>query len=406
MITHPPLPGTVGIVPSRPEQSQRLSASRVPMLDGIRGIAILAVMLLHFQQFGAPEPATHWERLYRNLVGFNWAGVNLFFVLSGFLITGILYDSRADSHYFRTFYGRRTVRIFPVYYATLAAYFAAVPLLRHQIHDPVLADTGGAAPLLAWTYMLNWLVGLKGFSVVSPLIQHFWSLSVEEQFYLMWPFVVRALSRRRLMGVCVGLVASAVSLRIALQLFGLPNAAYAWTFSQTDSLAIGAFLALARRDASDWRKLQRYVRPVSLVSGGGLAVLIALLGPWHGGMWMDTAGILLSGLVFGGFLAIAADAPKGSIVRAVTASPLLRFFGKYSYALYVFHQPMAIILRASGMTVDHLTVFLGKRMAAFIAIQALDFALATGLAFASWHLFEKQFLKLKHLPILQYKPAR
>ena len=236
-------------------RAERPSAARVPVLDGLRGIAILAVMLYHFQQYGVMDGGSGWEAVYAGVVGLGWTGVNLFFVLSGFLITGILYDSREDAHYYRVFYARRTVRIFPLYYATLAAYFLVIPLVRRHLHAPDLVDLAGtAAQFCTWTYLLNWLIGAKGFTVVSALIQHFWSLSIEEQFYVVWPWIVRNLTRRRLMLLCAGLTAGALALRAMLDLLHRADAAYTWTFCRTDAMAIGALIALAARDAEDWRK--------------------------------------------------------------------------------------------------------------------------------------------------------
>ncbi len=390
-------------------KAEKLSsaAGRVPALDGLRGIAILAVMLLHFRQYGVMDGGSTWETVYSGIVGFGWSGVNLFFVLSGFLITGILYDSRRDPHYYRVFYARRTVRIFPLYSAALAVYFIAIPYARYRSHDPDLVDSAGtAAQFCTWAYLLNWLMGVRGFTVVPALIQHFWSLSIEEQFYVVWPWVVRSLTRRRLMQVCAALAIGALASRVVLQAMHMPTAAFAWTFCRTDSMALGALIALAARDPDDWSRLRRFVWPAMVASAAGLALIVAGTGTTStGDRWMDTAGISLTTVLSGGCLAIIVASPGNGLVSRFTASSVLRFFGKYSYALYIFHQPMAIVLRRAGMTTGHLAALLGSRAAAILAVNGVDFAVSIGLAFASWHLFEKQFLKLKELPLLRYRPS-
>src|ERR1700674_1160908 len=114
---------------------------RIPVLDGLRGIAILLVMIFHFWHIGVTTGPALWERFYANAANVGWAGVDLFFVLSGFLITGILYDSRDDPHYYRVFYARRTVRIFPLYYAFLAVFCGIVPMALGLLHHPELAPS-------------------------------------------------------------------------------------------------------------------------------------------------------------------------------------------------------------------------------------------------------------------------
>jgi peptidoglycan/LPS O-acetylase OafA/YrhL len=202
-------------------------AGRIPALDGLRGVAILSVMAFHFWMFGTTVGITFAERAYNSIASKGWVGVDLFFVLSGFLITGILYDSRQDPRYYRVFYARRTVRIFPLYYASLALFFFLIPWILRSLHPVELVNvhTGATAKLFAWTYLLNWIEGLKGFSVAPLPLQHFWSLAIEEQFYLVWPFLVLTLARRRLMWLCMGLMVLAFALRVVLYRIHLPEAA-------------------------------------------------------------------------------------------------------------------------------------------------------------------------------------
>src|SRR6185503_19750329 len=159
------------------------SRSHVPSLDGIRGLAI-AIVLVHNGTFILHGSHATLPKVAAAVAAAGWLGVQLFFVLSGFLITGILLDSRTRPQFFRTFYTRRTLRIFPLYYAFLASALFIVPLLANV---PDWHATALRNQVFYWTYTSNWANPL-GYAI--PGLSHFWSLAVEEQFYLFWPVVV------------------------------------------------------------------------------------------------------------------------------------------------------------------------------------------------------------------------
>src|SRR5205823_1934832 len=152
---------------------------------------------------GGFRPAVALDRIAVVLVEPGWSGVDLFFVLSGFLITGILCDAKGRDGYFRNFFTRRILRIFPLYYGFLGVVFLLLPRVtpfgRHLaalLHYQVWY----------WTYLLNVLISLRGWPPVADF-NHFWLLAVEDQFYLVWPFVVYMLGRRALLAACVGIAA-------------------------------------------------------------------------------------------------------------------------------------------------------------------------------------------------------
>jgi len=396
-------------------KKQAHSGERVPVLDGIRGIAILMVMLFHFWEngttrFGPPL----WQRLYTYVAGMGWTGVDLFFVLSGFLITGILYDARNSRHYFRVFYGRRTVRIFPLYYAALVFFFVLVPFLLAHIHHGISAamrdsiHTTPVAKLFAWTYIINWYEGFRGWDAIPHPLQHFWSLAIEEQFYLVWPFLVLRLSRRRLIAVCFGIMAAAFVLRAVLFEIHLPIAAYTWTICRADSLAVGAVVALAFRDPHDWEVLSRWARRLALPALAGL-ILVRVLnpncmaGPGDApSLSMDTLAISFNGIFFAACIALTMGAPIGSRTRRIVGAPFLRFFGKYSYCLYICHLPIITVLAKAGFSSDQLARRLHTNdLVGVLVVNAIGFAVSLSVALASWHLYEKQWLKLKDLPALR-----
>ena len=176
--------------------NEALQARQIPALDGLRGIAIAAVMVFHFTLYGpysnalmrglpAIGPALH-------LAMAGWGGVDLFFVLSGYLITAILLRTKAAPGYFRRFYARRVLRIFPLYYLFLAVGIALSSRL------PPAWSAEGSWQLWLWTYLTNFKIGSAGWSSVPRAYEHFWSLAVEEQFYLLWPLLVFKLDERRL----------------------------------------------------------------------------------------------------------------------------------------------------------------------------------------------------------------
>jgi len=388
---------------------------RVPVLDGIRGIAVLLVITYHFWVVGIAKAADsagvtpRWERVYAYGIGMGWIGVDLFFVLSGFLITGILCESRESPHYFRVFYGRRTVRIFPLYYAALAIFFFLGPLVMTHLYRPALADlqSGTTVRFFAWTYLLNWYEGFKGWNAVAHPLQHFWSLSIEEQFYLIWPLLVLRLARRRLMSVCVGIMVAALTLRVAMFWLHFPFAAYTWTICRADSLAMGAAVALAARDPGDWKALLKWARLLALpllfaIILGRILNSRCTVGPGDTPtFFMNTFELTLAGAFFGMCIGLAVAAHKESPGHRILASPFLRFFGKYSYCLYVCHLPVIVILAKAGLNSSHLAGKLHSELLSVLAVDAIAFAVSIMIAFASWHLYEKQWLKLKDLRFLQ-----
>ena len=385
------------------------SGERMPVLDGIRGIAILLVMSFHFWIVGIAGGSRPWERVYGDVAGMGWIGVDLFFVLSGFLITGILYDSRNALHYFRVFYGRRTLRIFPLYYGALAFFFLIGPFILAHLHVSTLEgmQSADAAQFFSWTYLLNWYEGARGWNAVAHPLQHFWSLGIEEQFYLLWPLLVLKLARRRLIGVCAGLVVMAFVLRTILYCIHLPIASYTWTLCRADSLAIGAVVALAARDPEDWQRLLKWARRLALPA---LAAIIlgrvlnprCAVGPGDTPtFFMNTFELTLAGIFFGSWIAIAVASRGQTPGHRLLALPVLRFFGKYSYCLYVCHLPIIVVFAKAGLNCGHLVPLLHSELLSVAAVDGIALAVSIAVAMASWHLYEKQWLKLKNLRALQ-----
>jgi peptidoglycan/LPS O-acetylase OafA/YrhL len=191
----------------RTDPDEVARSGHLPALDGVRGLAILLVMLTHFTLV---QQGPVLDRLVGMAGRFGWTGVDLFFVLSGFLITSILLSSRGTGHYFRNFYARRTLRIFPLYFFVIFIATVVIPSLPFAWTEHFRVEN--------WTRPLYWLY-LSNFAITfSPdasndMLGLTWSLAIEEQFYLIWPILVLLLSRRALWWTCIGAVALSVVTR-------------------------------------------------------------------------------------------------------------------------------------------------------------------------------------------------
>ena len=212
---------------------------RLPELDGIRGCAIMLVLVWHYVQNQLHPEIGSGLAYFKQAIGFTWSGVDLFFVLSGFLIAGILMDQRRKPHYFRTFYVRRVCRIFPLYYLNLAIFLVMLSWQSGQ--SAVFAPLYGGSEVPLWSYVTftqNVFMGAHN-SAGPGWLAVTWSLAVEEQFYLFLPLIVWFVSRRNLPWVFLWIAGSAVFLRASMP--GL--SAYINTPWRADSLMIGALLA-------------------------------------------------------------------------------------------------------------------------------------------------------------------
>src|SRR5438067_7660244 len=205
-------PVTVTMDRSGAEVDRSLERGHILALDGLRGIAILLVVVCHFVS-NLHIAADGWAWPLVAIAHAGWTGVDLFFVLSGFLITGILIDARGSDSYFKAFYARRALRIVPAYYGFLFAIFVVLPFLHLGAgNDYMLAREHQS---WYWLYLTNVMMAIGEIPGRGPYPSTlFWSLAVEEQFYLLWPLIVAASPPRTLRKICVGGVVLCVVLRI------------------------------------------------------------------------------------------------------------------------------------------------------------------------------------------------
>lgn len=366
--------------------------SHMPALDGLRGFAILLVLLHHA---GKLRPNAWFDYIFFQIAQMGWSGVDLFFVLSGFLITNILLNSRQSNHYFRNFYMRRTLRIFPLYYGVLVVFFLLLPrFVQMSYVDSYRWQTENQ--VFYWAYIINWKMALSADWANTAYFAHLWSLCIEEQFYLFWPLLVYFLGRRGLMTVFFVILPGAMILRFVLATtYGEWITPYVLTFARMDTLALGGMIALVARNKSAIVRLAHWVRSVSLVCVTALLVIILYVGelyPTH--LLTQTFGLTLLAILFGALLVVLITSPENSrIVRFFSFNPL-RTLGKYSYAIYVFHLPLRYLVAKIFIPSDIMTMMgselLGQSLF-FLVVSVTSFIAAV----LSWHLLEKPFLKLK-----------
>ncbi len=396
----------------------------LPALDGMRGLAVLLVMIFHQLVM---QPMSALDRAVASVAHAGWCGVDLFFVLSGFLITGILLDSREQAHYFRNFYARRTVRIFPLYYAVVFLCFIALPHAGQIFDSPLVTEklkrfaATDDYQWWYWAYLSNFAMAITG-SFQHGVLGVTWSLAIEEQFYLVWPAVVYFCSRPALKRVCVGLILLSVALRFVLVFTREthPMVPYVLTPTRLDGLAVGALLAIAAREGAGLPALRPAAK--AALAAGFLAfisviVIDASLG-WnefsrfgyeateHGlGKLMQVIGYLALPIAFGGLLVLSVTAAPGTALARVFCSGIMRTLGKYSYALYLFHLPLRAVIRdtlfgpgvsgGGGGPLVKFPIIAGSQLPAQIVFWIVSSLVTLAVAWLSWNLYEKHFLKLK-----------
>lgn len=372
----------------------------IPELDGVRGLAVILVMLNHSDDI-LPLPAAAQSLHLKALIDLGWSGVDLFFVLSGFLITGILIDSRDSKNYFSSFYARRVLRIFPLYLIAVFGYFhVALPLAHYLGYWRTLNN---AAEPWFWFHLSNWKIP---FGTGARWLTHFWSLAIEEQFYLFWPIIVFCAGRRWLRYVCLALIATSFGLRCfyAHDDFGGWAALYMLTPFRIEPLIFGSLAALlVRTGMSSTLKSARLLLGMATF---GFLMLLAVLYTGRTSSFehypMTTYGFTGFALIFTP-LVLYAYLYSGSSARPAVflRRPWLRSFGKFSYAIYVLHVPIFFSLNLAVQPVsDALPEQL--RFAFWLAALAAGIGLAYVAALISWQLIEKHFWALKRRFAVRY----
>ena len=364
----------------------------IPVLDGIRGLAVVMVVLYHYTLPATSDIGTAWQHLVR---GYGWAGVDLFFVLSGFLITGILLESKHKAHYFRNFYARRILRIFPLYYGYLVLVLWLAPLMVPKIRA---AERIGGDAIWYWCYLQNFSIAQYAQWPHSQYLNHLWSLAVEEQFYLVWPLIIFLCHERWLKSVCILAFLGSCGLRLAAVLTEVPGlsthlALYVSTLTRLDGLAIGSLLAVVhQRNRAGLGGLGKPARWATILG----ATTCALVAYYQGGFHYLRTGTILIGypalaIGFAGLMVWSLTAPRDGWLSMILSSWLLRKLGKFSYAMYVLHQFVSIASTQIMKRLSSVAAYLGEQVTFYL----IAWPLLLLVSWASWHLYEKHFLRLK-----------
>ena len=332
--------------------------------------------------------------LIKAVFDYGWVGVDLFFALSGFLITGILLDTRLASNYFRAFYARRVLRIFPLYYSVLIVILAVASRLKPRpAWLPLVADEK-----LYFCYLTNWLVLWKG-KWGGNILGHFWSLAVEEQFYLVWPLCVWLLVRSRLRGVAVGASVIALLTRTYWVVHAGPSQSVVMaTVTRMDSLLCGALGALVIRDTMTMAVVKKKLPFIAVV-----AILVFVLGVVSPSIqngegplfFVETFGFSLLAVGFSALVLFAAstDGDRSPLQRALR-NRVLTDFGKYSYGIYVYHVPLFTV---GNVLINLYLLTAVKANPLLFGVSYFIFLFATSFFVAklSYECFERYFLGLK-----------
>jgi peptidoglycan/LPS O-acetylase OafA/YrhL len=326
------------------------------------------VMLYHI---GKNVPSLHFDWLFR----YGFTGVDLFLVLSGFLITSILLQTRDQERFFTNFYARRALRIWPLYYSLLVLVFVLLPMLQPQLRATIFES---ARPWQVFPFFLQNYLSSDDF--FGPL-QVTWTLAIEEQFYLVWPVIVWLAPRRLLKPLALGAIVISIVLRFCVARNLLALRVVTNPLTRLDGLGLGAFLAVWIPE-SDAEKVKRTGTAMIAVA---LPCIVALL-LLNSIQWGVFA---VFSLCYAGLLCLAINTPLGA------GWNFLKYTGTISYGLYLLHAPsfdLARDPRVRRFFAPHFSQTWSDIILVFVS-----FAIAYALSATSWHFFESRILKLKSL---------
>ena len=385
-----------------PTAELRSVVQYLPGLDGVRGLAILLVLIFHGVERDAGGSLIGDGVLAFARMG--WVGVDLFFCLSGFLITGILLRTESSPDYFKTFYARRFLRIVPVYAVVLILFLHLLPAWKPDIAEMLWVNQE-ESPLWYWLYLSNILVSVRG-EFAHLILGVAWSLAIEEQFYLVWPGLVRWLSAARLKRLVIAILVMGPLLRVAMMMVPMPrDTIYVFTLCRLGCMGAGAWLALAAHQSGIPGWIMQHLR-AWLIAGlclvAGCVVAVHFFEPWPGetiylrSRTFQSIGYSAMVILSAAIVVHGSMPAGGGLVGRVLRSPPLRLLGKYSYGLYLLHLPVRFYLKRhhfqQGRIVDLRD---GCTWPEQLLLWVVLIAASLAVAAASWHLFEAPILKLK-----------
>lgn len=365
----------------------------VNALDGLRAVAIILVLLFHLTPGHNSDQGL--RSLFFKVADIGWSGVDLFFVLSGFLITGILLKAKSKQRPMRHFLARRMLRIVPAYFLALGIVFFLVPVATGSYPVPAASQQ---APY--WLYVAN-MFSVTYEQVFGPFgTGHFWSLAVEMQFYVLWPLVVYRGSTRTVLQVGAACLILAFTARAIAVSWGAPWwVTFGWMPMRMDGLIVGSLIAVALYADVSHARVRPFVRMV--LAAGAMAVFAVAWFGWGGALF--STGEILSKAVLRVVLPTLVSLFYGAVqwaslqpnrLAAFLSHPFFEPIARYSYGIYITHFLLSPWLEANwGPRI--LARWTGGQDSATY----LYFVLASGLSFVlammSFHLVEKHFLRLK-----------
>jgi len=358
----------------------------IPGLDGLRGVAVLFVITYHYSS------SFHYV--------FAWgrSSVDLFFVLSGFLMTGLLTDSLPRKDYFSHFYRNRILRIFPLYYLALIVFFTALLLSGNEHEKPLYFYRH-----YGWSYLIfvqNWTHLFFGVPVDKTLV-HFWSLAVEIQFYIMWPFLIYEVrNMKKLQAILLSIIVLALVFRIFVyfhssgsydQVVRIYN-----SFCRLDCFAAGALISLIGRVSSK-------IKTKSFIFLCWLSILLILAGMFAtNNFTLKSSFFVLFGYslvaIFYASIVYLSLGGRCKFLDQVLQNRQLLFCGKISYGLYIFHWPIRLIA-GSRLNAWSQSLFPGHEMAILILTLFVCLIMSFLVSTISYYYFESYFLRLKKVTI-------
>jgi peptidoglycan/LPS O-acetylase OafA/YrhL len=337
-------------------------------LDGIRGCAALLIFFFHF--FHAYTPQSTAGAMALHFISFGPTMANLFFVLSGFLITQILLSSKGKENYFGRYYTRRVLRIFPAYYLLLIIYFFLMPVLRHR----------GVAPLSMqwynWVYLQNLPLTFK-WPHAGP--KYLWSLAVEEHFYLVWPLLIYLMDKRKILIAGAAIFIIAFFCRIMLTAQHYP--VFYFSFSTMDAFAAGSIAGVLQYHGhlAGHRNITRYILLIT-----GLPAVVLWLLYFGERNHMAFIGLpVLFNIFYAALLSYIVTSTPQHKLKSVLSTRPMAFAGTISYGFFLFH-PLC-------------SSFAIRTLKPYGMATQLTVALLSSIAVASisYYCFERWFIRRK-----------